>query len=197
MQPAPETCWRSIPRQSPGRGKTPPTRMSRPSLTAPHRRAQRHASVRAARPATSSMCASSTPGRCVDHEPPRATVSDRAWACRPRHGLLWPTRRLFWLPQRGCYRSAVSTMHRNRRASHHRATGRRNGLPHAAHHQPQRRPGKSIAANVAPPRSVQPSFCGGYAPQKLLLRSLALVSLDPCLPGSSPRLFRDAHHHGF
>src|SRR5262245_34547547 len=42
-------------------------------------------------------------------------------------------------------------------------------------------------------RSVQPSFCGGYAPQKLLLRLLALASLNracrdlvPAFPQRSP-----------
>jgi hypothetical protein len=44
------------------------------------------------------------------------------------------------------------------------------------HHEPARAPEKSIEpAHVPPfrPRSVQPSFCVGYAPQKLLFRLLA------------------------
>src|SRR5262245_10011483 len=61
-----------------------------------------------------------------------------------------------------------------------------NGFRPVAHHQPQRRLGKSIAANAAPPRSVQPSFCGGFAPQKRLLRSLALASLNLACPDHRP-----------
>jgi hypothetical protein len=57
------------------------------------------------------------------------------------------------------------------------------------HHEPARAPEKSIEpAHVPPfrPRSVQPSFCVGCAPQKLLFRLLALASLKPCLAGSRP-----------
>ena len=149
MPPAPETCWRSIPRQSPGRGKTPPTRMSRSSLTAPHCRAHRRASAPAARPATLSMCASSIPGRCVAHEPGRRLSAiapgraSRATACYP---LLFassgspsadaPFGSLNHASESPCPAS-----------SRHRPA---NGFPLAGRRQPQRRPGKSIAANVAP-----------------------------------------------
>ena len=128
MQPAPARRWRSIPRQSQGRSKTPPTPLCQASLVAPHRRAQRHASVRAARPATSSMCASSTLDRCVDHEPlgdcqrlrlrvpaaPRLAMADQL----PPLAALVPMRR-----------SGSSIMGRNRHAPHHRATGQRRA-PH-------------------------------------------------------------------
>ena len=167
---APETCSCSIPRQSPGRGKTPPTRRSRPSLTAPHRRAHRNAFAPAARPAISSTCASSTPGRCVGHEPARrlsAIAPGRAGHATSLYRLLVassgspsadvPSGSLTHAPKSPCPTSFLP----------HRPA---NGLPPAAHHQHRRRPGKSIAANAAPPRSVQPSFCGGFAPQKLLLR---------------------------
>jgi hypothetical protein len=55
MQPAPDKCCRSIPRQSPSPRKTPPTRMSQLGLIAPYRRPQRNAFAPAARPATSGM----------------------------------------------------------------------------------------------------------------------------------------------
>src|SRR5262245_43157453 len=74
---------------------------------------------------------------------------------------------------------------------------RRSGpiVPSGRHHTPNGTPEKSIEPAASPPRprSVQPSFCGGYAPQKLLLRSLALTSLDhtcrdlvPTFPQRSP-----------
>jgi len=123
-----------------------------------------------------SMCASSIPGRCADHEPPgrlSAIASGRAGHATACYRLPFassgspsadvPFGSLNLAPQSPCPASS-----RRRPA---------NGFPPAAHHQPQRRPGKSIAANAAPPRSVQPSFCGGFAPQKLLLR---LLSVGPC-----------------
>ena len=59
-------------------------------------------------------------------------------------------------------------------------------LPHSQerharqHHEPARALEKSIEPGRTPfrPRSVQPSFCVGYAPQKLLFRLLALASLN-------------------
>ena len=58
-------------------------------------------------------------------------------------------------------------------------------LPHSQerharqHHEPARALEKSIEPGRTPfrPRSVQPSFCVGYAPQKLLFRFLPLVGL--------------------
>src|SRR5262249_1512661 len=86
-----------------------------------------------------------------------------------RHGLLSPTRHLFWPPQREC------TVRRSQPCTAIVVPGiiappAGERLPACRHHQPQHRPEKSIAANAAPPRSVQPSFCAGFAPQKLLLR---------------------------
>jgi hypothetical protein len=57
------------------------------------------------------------------------------------------------------------------------------------HHEPARAPEKSIEpAHVPPfrPRSVQPSFCVGCAPQKLLFRSLTLASLNPAWRDLAP-----------
>ena len=154
-----------------------PTRLCQASLIALHRGAQRYACAHAARPATSSMCASSTPDRCVDHEPPRrlsAIAPGRAGRATACYHLLFASSGR--TSADGPFRSLSHA--RDRPAPPHRGTGRGNGSPPDAYHQPQRRSANSIAADAAPPRSVQPSFCGGFAPQKLLLRSLALASLD-------------------
>jgi hypothetical protein len=184
-------------------GKTSPTRRSRPSLTARHRRAQMHAFAPAAGQATFSMCASSTPGRCVDHEPPgrlsaiapgragHATVCYRppvASSGSPSADV--PFGSLNLAPESP---SPASSRHRP-------ATG----FPPAAHHQPRRRPGKSIAANAAPRVQSNRVSAAASRLRNSYFVSLALASLDracwdhvPPFPRRSrPQLLTTAAHGG-
>ena len=68
MLHAPVSSWRSIgwPQD---RSRRPPIPPLRGEIVPRHRRPRSRAAARAARPATSSMCASSIPNRYVDHDP--------------------------------------------------------------------------------------------------------------------------------
>ena len=69
MLRAPVSSWRSIGRKPQDRSRGPPIPPLRGEIVPQHRRPRSRAAARAARPATSSMCASSTPNRYVDHDP--------------------------------------------------------------------------------------------------------------------------------
>ena len=102
---------------------------------------------------------------------------DCVYACRSRHGSLRPTRQarrqgqVVTRPQSPVQITALGTI----------------ALPHTQERH-VRQPSQACAgtwkihrARPRPPfrpRSVQPSFCVGYAPQKLLFRLLALASLN-------------------
>jgi hypothetical protein len=149
----------------------------------PHRRAHRHASAPAARPAISSMCASSIPGKCADHEPPgrRAAIAPgragHATACYRQllvssgcPGADVPFGSLGHAPE-----SPRPASSRHRRA---------NGFLPPAHHQPQRTSGKSITANAAPPAFSPTEFLRRLRASETLT-SFACARLSrPCLPGS-------------
>src|SRR5262245_7257375 len=69
MLRAPVNSWRSIGRKPQDQSREPPIPLLRGESVPQHRRPRSRAAARAARPATSSMCASSTPNRYVDHDP--------------------------------------------------------------------------------------------------------------------------------
>ena len=123
------------------------------------------------------------------------SASDCVYACRSRHGSLRPTRcrsrahRQGWVrtrPQSPVQITALGifalphSQERHARQPLRACTG--TWKIHRARPRPPFRP-----------RSVQPSFCVGCAPQKLLFRSLALASLNlacrnlvPAFPQRSP-----------
>jgi hypothetical protein len=69
MLRAPVSSWRSIGRKPQDRSRRPTIRPLRGEIVPQHCCPRSRAAARAARPATSSMCASSTPNRYVDHDP--------------------------------------------------------------------------------------------------------------------------------
>jgi hypothetical protein len=186
MPPAPETCWPSIRRQSPGSRKTLANRLSQPSRIVPHRRAQRHASL--------SVLQGRPPPACA-----QALSQAGAWTMN-RQGD-WQ-RSPLGLPAHAtaCYRQLLASSgcpsadapfgglnHASkspcRTSSRHRPA---NGAPLAAHHHPQRKPGKSIAANAAPPH-IQSNRVSAAASRLRNSYSFACARLSqPCLPRSRP-----------
>jgi Putative transposase. len=74
--------------EAPGPKQGPPIPPLRGQIVPQHRRPRSRAAARAARPATSSMCASSTPNRYVDHDPMEWTMTP--WIERPRLRLRLP-----------------------------------------------------------------------------------------------------------
>ena len=108
------------------------------------------------------------------------SASDCGRACPTRHGSLLPA------PCLSCTHrhASVGTLRNLAPKSPHRSLI---ALPKSQRRhpksprQPEPAPQNSIDPAQHPiprPRSVQPSFYVGYAPQKLLLRLLALASLD-------------------
>ena len=123
MLRAPVSSWPSIGRKPQDRSRGPPIPPLRGQIVRQHRRPRSRAAARAARPATSSMCASSTPNRYVDHDPTEWTMTP--WIERPRLRLRLPvTPRIAaahtsGAPARtGCDPSAITRP--NHRARHYR-----------------------------------------------------------------------------
>ena len=147
--------------------------------------------ARAARPATSSMCASSTPNRYVDHDPMEWTMT--LWIERPRLRLRLPvTPRIAaahtsGAPARtGCDASAITRP--NHRARHYSTAAHPRAPRHASRRRQRARLARlthaahccSLAAGSSPP---YPAACGSRSGA---VRASACGSAGPWPGGVAP-----------